>query len=139
MGRGAPSSDNPTYDELLARVNDLETRIDQLMANINPANLDARLRFLSDRVDGIETDEDPLPPVLMEEGGGETRVFVDGVEIFEDAWNADPTKPYLRCDFSTTPPTLTEQTGPVPSTWGSTVKWLPKPLGGGWCVFDRIG
>lgn len=139
MGRGVPTTDQPTYDDLLARLAELEARFDQMAANLNPANIDARLRFQSNRIDAIETDEDPLPPVLTEESGGETRVFVDGVEIFEDVWNSDPTKLYLKCDFATTPPTLTEQTGPVPSTWGPSIAWKPKPLGGGWCVFDRIG
>lgn len=63
--------------ELLARIMELEAKIDQMASANAPANIEARLQVLSNRINAIEGDEDQLPPVLPEEVSWDSYVYVD--------------------------------------------------------------
>lgn len=103
--------------------------------------LEARIQALEGQVSTLGDDMAvPVGRALVAEASGISgNVFVDGIKIAATAWNTDSSKIYLRVDFGTDPPTLTEESGPSPSSWGNNIAWRQKPRGGSWCIFDRIG
>jgi len=55
-----------------------------------------------------------------------------------DGLNSDPAKPFLKWDFTTSPPTCTEQAGPEPSIWPDGEVWAEKAYQHGDWIVPRI-
>lgn len=53
-------------------------------------------------------------------------LWINGVKITADVWNATPSKPWLQIKMDTDPWTIVEQDGPPPDTWGANDRWRLK-------------